>query len=183
MTRARAPRHRASVASCLVVSVAAALPSCAASSAATRLRAGDTWTFSLASIDGNVVDLGNLQENVVLVDFWATWCPPCRKALPLYADLATRHAARGFKVLAIGLDPDAADVRAFAAALPPGLVVLHDPKGRVPRDIGVSAMPTCVLVDRAGRVRHVHEGFRDEDAAMIEALVVSLLDEAPPPGS
>lgn len=112
---------------------------------------------------------------VVYLDLWATWCAPCHRSLPFMDDLQKRLGARGLAVVAVSIDQEAAPLDAFLARQPLGLAIAHDPQGLIPRRLAATAMPTAVLIDRAGIVRHVHGGFRSDDAATLEAEVVRLL--------
>ena len=116
--------------------------------------------------------------NVVLLDVWATWCEPCRDALPMYQDLAKHYAARGLKVYAINVDEDARAIGPFLERTKVVLPVLLDANAAVAeRDLHVNVMPTTVLLDRQGQVRYVHEGFDEEFLAKYQAEIEELLAE------
>lgn len=126
--------------------------------------------------------LSALRGRVVLVDFWASWCAPCRQALPEYGRLQAALAARGFALLAINVDRDPqAGPRLLhqwkLEALVPS--VLHDGEGRIAALYGVSAMPSSYLVDRRGVLRAVHAGFRPSDMSGLRQAVLQLLEEEP----
>lgn len=112
---------------------------------------------------------------VVYLDIWASWCGPCRQSMPFLDDLHKRLGARGLAVVAVSIDSSTAPLDAFLERHKPGFAIGHDPEGRLPRALAVEAMPTAVLIDRSGVARLVHDGFRSEDAAMLEAEVVRLL--------
>jgi len=128
-----------------------------------------------------VVDLagGSLPATagkVVLFDFWASWCAPCKASFPAMAKLQQEYAARGFLVVAISVDEKAAAAAAFAKRLNPPFPILHDRGQTLVREIEVPTMPTSFLVGRDGRVRAVHAGFRGETTVKelregIEALL------------
>lgn len=116
--------------------------------ALTRHPGGEPWT--LASARGRVV----------LLDVWATWCDPCRDALPLYQDLAKEFAGQGLEVYALNVDADARLIDPFLAEAKVSLPVLRDPEARVAEStLAVKLMPTALLIDKKGQVRFVHEGF------------------------
>ncbi len=116
---------------------------------------------------------------VTVVDFWASWCPPCRKLMPLLEELRVSRAAAGLAIVAINVDETRADAERLLQRTPVGYPVAFDPAGDCPARFGVPGMPTTYLVDRAGIVRYVHEGFREGDRAALVADVDALLAEPP----
>jgi cytochrome c biogenesis protein CcmG, thiol:disulfide interchange protein DsbE len=133
--------------------------------------------FILPSDHGQV-DLAALRGRVVYLDFWASWCPPCRKSFPWMSDMQARYGSQGLTVVAVNLDPDRALLAKFLATYPPGFTVAYDPMGGVAELYDVMGMPSSYLIDRAGRIQSRHIGFRDEDAAALEAKIRALLPEA-----
>lgn len=125
--------------------------------------------------DHGKVDLAALKGRVVYLDFWASWCGPCRKSFPWMSDLQARYASQGLSVVAVNLDEDHAQVEKFLAAYPPGFTVAYDPKGTSAEHYDVQGMPSSYLIDRAGRIRARHVGFREADSAAREAEVRKLL--------
>ena len=130
--------------------------------------------FVLPSDNGQV-DLAALKGRVVYLDFWASWCPPCRKSFPWMSDMQARYGSQGFTVVAVNLDPDHAVVSKFLAAYPAGFTVAYDPMGSVAEQYDVMGMPSSYLIDRAGRIQARHVGFREQDAAALEAQIRALL--------
>jgi thiol-disulfide isomerase/thioredoxin len=113
---------------------------------------------------------------VVLVDFWASWCAPCKASFPAYARLFADYRARGLVVIAVSVDEKPDAFAAFVKRLAPPFAVARDEAHELVRQVVVPAMPTCYLVGRDGRVRFVHQGFHDgkSDAALrteIDALL------------
>jgi thiol-disulfide isomerase/thioredoxin len=116
--------------------------------------------------------------NVVLLDVWATWCEPCKDALPMYQDLARHYASRGLKVYALNVDEDARAIPPFLEETKVTLPVLLDANAEVSEKVlRVRGMPTTVLIDRQGRVRYVHEGFAEEYLTKYQAEIEELLAE------
>lgn len=116
--------------------------------------------------------------NVVLLDVWATWCEPCRDALPMYEDLSKHYAARGLKVYALNVDEDTRAIPPFLEETKVTLPVLLDTNAAVSEKVlRVRGMPTTVLLDRQGRVRYVHEGFAEEYLTKFQAEIEELLAE------
>ena len=109
---------------------------------------------------GELWKLSAHRGHVVLLDVWATWCEPCRDALPLYQDLALEFAPRGLEVFTINVDADARLITPFLQEAKVTLPVLLDPEARLAESrLKVKLMPTAFLVDKKGNVRFVHEGF------------------------
>ena len=100
---------------------------------------------------------------VVLVDFWASWCAPCKASFPAYAKLFADYAARGLVIVAVSVDENTAAYAAFVQRFRPPFAALHDRQQLLVRAVNVPAMPTCYLVGRDGRVRFVHAGFHGTD--------------------
>jgi thiol-disulfide isomerase/thioredoxin len=123
--------------------------------------------------------LAELAGKVVYVDFFASWCGPCRQSFPWLADLQRRYGRDGLVVIAVNVDRERADAEAFLGEFPPSFRVHFDPEGRIAERYRVAGMPAAVLIDRHGRVREQHAGFRSRDAEVYERAVRSLLAEAP----
>lgn len=120
--------------------------------------------FGLRALDGKIVELSALRGKVVVLDFWASWCPPCVEKFPLLARLQEAHAARGLQVLAINTEGDDARIRAFVGRhrlADAGIVTLLD-DGRASGAYGVTTIPHVVVVGRDGRIVHVHIGAGGE---------------------
>jgi thiol-disulfide isomerase/thioredoxin len=124
---------------------------------------------------GGVQHLSDLKGKVVYVDFWASWCGPCRQSFPWMNEMQAKYAAKGLQVLAVNLDAKQADGQQFLAQIPAHFAVAFDPKGEAPRRFGVKGMPTSVLVGADGRVLAVHQGFREDERAELEQRLASAL--------
>jgi cytochrome c biogenesis protein CcmG, thiol:disulfide interchange protein DsbE len=125
----------------------------------------------------STVDLNALngKGKVLYVDFWASWCGPCKQSFPWMNEMQAKYAARGLEVVAINVDAKAADAERFLQTTPGKFTVAFDAKGVTPKQFAVKAMPTSYLVGRDGKVLLVHAGFRDADRAALEAAMVSAL--------
>ena len=150
-----------------------------ASTAISAVRIGEEVpSVSLPNIVGtNKVSLSSLRGKVVYVDFWASWCGPCRLSFPQLEALHREFNARGFEVFAISVDREIADARGFLEEMPVSYTVLHDDQGSTPRGFGVLGMPTGYLIDRSGTVRWVHAGFKKSDGPILRDEILKLIEE------
>jgi thiol-disulfide isomerase/thioredoxin len=119
---------------------------------------------------------------VILIDFWATWCAPCRMFTSKLGALQTRYAPQGFTVLGVSTE-DAQDVVAFARSAAIKYPIAVDPSGETTRSYGVTSLPTVVLVDKRGNVRDVAIGYDGDEDARLDAAIRALLAEQPNPGA
>lgn len=123
------------------------------------------------------LDLQRLRGRVVYVDFWASWCTPCRQSFPWMKALESAYGNQGFSLIAVDLDHDRQDAQRFLKAFQPNFTVVFDPAGALAQRFNVLGMPTSVLIDREGRVRYQHVGFMVNQRAEYERQVRSLLAE------
>lgn len=135
--------------------------------------------FDVPSLRGDArLALEQFRGKVVLLDFWASWCTPCGQSLPLYEKLRSDLSGRGFELVAIGLDEDAEDGRAFLERFDVHYPVGSDPEGMVASLYALKGMPYAVLIDRDGVVRATHVGFKPADIAALRAKIEALLEPA-----
>jgi thiol-disulfide isomerase/thioredoxin len=127
--------------------------------------------------EDKTTSLESLRGKVVYLDFFASWCGPCRISLPRLNEIRNELADRGFEVLAVNVDEFEEDALAFLEEIPVDYPVIWDPQGDSPRQYGILGMPTAYLVDREGVIRHVHQGFRKSDTEKVRAMVIELLGE------
>jgi cytochrome c biogenesis protein CcmG/thiol:disulfide interchange protein DsbE len=123
------------------------------------------------------LDLNAYRGRVVYVDFWASWCGPCKQSFPWMQTMKDTYDRAGLTVIAINLDMDRADADKFLDRFHPTFEVRFDPKGKLAEFYKVQVMPTSVLIDRHGVARFTHAGFRPVDGATYEAQVQELLAE------
>jgi cytochrome c biogenesis protein CcmG/thiol:disulfide interchange protein DsbE len=156
-----------------LIGASAAWPSWAAS-------AGEAAPpFALPGLDAPVT-LALLKGRVVLLDFWASWCGPCKQSFPWLAQLQQRHGPAGLRVVAVNVDRQREKADAFLAQVPARFAVAFDPTGEVARLYAIKGMPSSVLVSADGRVLLHHTGFRDDDRAPLEAAVAAALKRVAP---
>lgn len=135
--------------------------------------------FSLASRDGKQVSLADLKGQVVMINFWASWCGPCRQEFPALDQIYAKYKPMGFTLVAINVESEKADAERFLEKTPASFPILFDPDNKVSGNYGVSAMPTTVLVDRQGRVRWQHRAYKPGDEAKyIEQIRAALREKA-----
>jgi cytochrome c biogenesis protein CcmG/thiol:disulfide interchange protein DsbE len=129
-------------------------------------------------LDGKTVRIEDLRGRVVLMDFWATWCDPCRESLPFYADLQRELGPKGLTIAAISIDADDEPVHEYFKT-PPPFLVLRDPDGSIAERMGVSTMPTSFLLDRSGVTQEKMQGFKEEEKEAIRTRIAALLQAQP----
>ncbi len=134
--------------------------------------------FQLVDLNGRRVSLGEMRGRVVFIDFWASWCPPCKKEFPELKKLTEKLRGSNFVTLAVSEDKVRTNMKRFVSEfgeLPSNLIVLHDQKSRAIRKYSVLAMPTSFIIDSAGVVRYVHYGYRETDPEAWRREIETLL--------
>jgi peroxiredoxin len=133
--------------------------------------------FASKSDSGRNVRLSELRGQVVLINFWASWCSPCRQELPLLNKIYTQYRAAGFMLLAVNVDDNRKDAEAMLKRLDLRFPTLFDGSKTVAKLYGVDTMPATLVIDRDGRVRFVHRGYYDGYERKYEQQVRELLKE------
>ena len=118
-----------------------------------------------------------LKGQVAYVDFWASWCVPCRLSMPALDALHRKHGPAGFTVVGVNKDVTEAEAKRFLQRVPVGFALVTDEGDGLAKAFGVKAMPSGYLIDRKGVVRKVHRGFTAETAAVLDTEIQSLLGE------
>ena len=132
--------------------------------------------FAAESLDGSrQLSLRAYRGKVVYLDFWASWCPPCLQSLPLLESLRKEFLADEVQFLAVNLDRDLDQARAFLREHSIGYPSATDPEGRLPESFQIKKMPTSFVIDRDGVIRYVHAGFRPSDIGEIRAQIRRLV--------
>jgi thiol-disulfide isomerase/thioredoxin len=123
------------------------------------------------------LDLSTYRGKVVYVDFWASWCTPCRESFPWLSGMAQQYRTRNFVVIAVNVDHEHQLAQQFLNNTPANFPVIYDPHGDIAASYKIVGMPSAVLIDRSGRVRFRHDGFSLKKRDEYEAHVRTLLAE------
>jgi len=126
---------------------------------------------------GQPSELDVLRGRVVYLDFWASWCEPCRRSFPWMQQLKRSYEAQGLTVIAVNLDRDRADAESFLRRFKPDFQIRFDPTGQWAEQFELRGMPTSIVIDRRGVVRFTHVGFRTDDGPAYTRQVEELLAE------
>ena len=121
-----------------------------------------------------------VEGRVVWVDFWASWCVPCRRSFPWLNSMHRKYGPEGLEIIAVNLDKDRALADRFLAEVPAEFALRFDPAGALAMEFGVQAMPSSFLIDSDGNVLASHSGFRTADTADYERAIQDALSKSPP---
>lgn len=135
---------------------------------------GPAPDFKLASAKG-MVELSKLKGKVVYVDFWASWCTPCRKSFPWLNEINKKYKDQGLEIIGVNLDKSREPIDEFLAKTPAEFTIAYDPSGGAASEYKVMGMPSTYIIDRAGNIAFTHIGFRDKDKDELEGIVKELL--------
>lgn len=131
--------------------------------------------FNLDSSTGSKLGLSELKGQVVMINFWASWCGPCKEEMPLLEQMYRKYKPMGFTLLGVNVEPDPSKAQALLQKTPVSFPILFDRQSQVSKLYNVTNMPSSVLIDRAGNVRYLHHGYKagDENAYLdqIRALM------------
>ncbi len=131
--------------------------------------------FKLPLLDGDdSIALSDYRGKVVLIDFWASWCAPCKKSLPYMQDLDRRF--KDLHLITVNIDDEKENARRFLKEMGVSLTVVHDAQKEVVNAYNIPAMPTAVLVDQYGKIQYVHTGYNEESVRKLEFAVRGLVD-------
>jgi len=135
-------------------------------------------TLPLVSVHnaaGEVLALAELKGKVTYIDFWASWCPPCRESFPFMNELTKRYGKEGLNIVAISVDQDRAAAEKALKRLDPQFQVVFDSSGEAAKAFKLPTMPTSFVVDSEGRVRAIKRGFKNSEKADLEKVIAELL--------
>ena len=131
----------------------------------------------LQQADGTPVPLAAYEGKVLLVDFWASWCVPCKTSFPALDAIYREYQPRGLEVLAVNLDEERRSADAFLSVHPHRMSVLFDPRGTAPVAFGVKGMPSSFVIDRTGTIRFTHMGYSGDVDVRYRQEITQLLSE------
>jgi thiol-disulfide isomerase/thioredoxin len=137
--------------------------------------AGAAQSAPAPAAAGTPIDLAEWKGKVVYLDFWASWCVPCRQSFPWMNTMHQRYARDGLVVVAVNMDQNRPDADAFLRQYPADFTVRFDPRGQLAQGFKLRGMPTSALLGRDGKVLLVHEGFRSKDVAALEDSIRTAL--------
>lgn len=121
--------------------------------------------------------LADLKGKVVYVDFWASWCKPCRQSFPWMNQMQEKYASAGLQIIAINLDAEPDLAQGFLAKVPANMPIVYDPQGKIAKEYQLLGMPSSYLIDKNGQLRLTHKGFFSQKQAQYEQEINSLLSE------
>ena len=133
--------------------------------------------FTLPANSGENLRLAELRGNVVMLNFWASWCGPCRQEMPLLEAMSQRYAAAGFTLLGIDVEEDNTDAIKIVKDLKISYPILFDTENKVSKLYSVETMPTTVMVDKKGKIRYVNHGYKPGDENKYRDQIRELIKE------
>lgn len=134
--------------------------------------------FALAGTDGTV-RLTDYRGKTVYLDFWASWCGPCKQSFPWMNSLQERYAQQGLQVIAVNLDARPDDARSFLASVPASFTIAYDAAGVSAQQYHIKGMPSSILIGPDGKVLSVHAGFNAAARAELEQQIILALGVTP----
>jgi len=138
---------------------------------------GPAPAFTLASRAGQDVSLSQYKGNVVMINFWASWCGPCRQEMPLLESIYKKYNKMGFTMIGVNVEPDSNAANEWLKATPVSFPILYDRDSKVSKLYDVSGMPSTVIIDRSGKLRVLHRGYKPGDENEYLDSIRSLIRE------
>jgi peroxiredoxin len=138
---------------------------------------GPAPQFALAALSGQQAALSQYKGQVVMVNFWATWCGPCQQEMPLLDQMYKKYKPAGFTLIGVNVDKESAPVKDLMARKPVSFPVLLDPANQVSKAYHVDEMPSSVIIDRKGEIRYIHRGYKPGDENEYQDRIRQLIKE------
>ena len=139
---------------------------------------GPAPAFQLTGRGGKAIDLSQFKGQVVMINFWATWCGPCRQEMPLLEDIYKKYKPMGFTLVGVNVEPDAKGAEAWLSKQKPvSFPIAFDTDSKVSKMYKVAGMPSTVFVDRKGNIRVMHKGYKPGDENFYLTQIRSMLKE------
>jgi len=136
---------------------------------------GKAHDFTLKSNSGKNIRLADLRGQVVMLNFWASWCGPCRQEMPLLDELYSRYSGAGFTLLGVNVEADPKEADMLLKEIPVSFPILYDTTSKVSEQYKVSAMPSSVLIDCDGNMSYLHLGYKPGDEKEYQKRIKGLL--------
>ena len=133
--------------------------------------------FELKNLNGEVASLASFKGKTVLLNFWASWCGPCRQEMPLLDAMSQRYSAAGFVLLGIDVEEDNTDAKKIVKDLKISYPILFDTENKVSKLYSVETMPTTVMVDKKGKIRFINHGYKAGDENKYRDQIRELIKE------
>jgi thiol-disulfide isomerase/thioredoxin len=127
--------------------------------------------------DAGTLSIKDIKDQVVYLDFWASWCGPCRQSFPWMNEMQARYGDQGFRVIAINLDDERANADTFLAEVETNFDIAYDPDGKTAESYNLRVMPSSFLIDRDGNIALAHKGFNSRDTASMESKIKELVSK------
>jgi peroxiredoxin len=150
-------RNRIAIAA-IAATLALALPALAGSAGG-----GSAPQFTLGARSGKDVSLAQYRGQVVMINFWASWCGPCRQEMPLLDTIYRKYSKLGFTLLGVNVEPDSQAADEWLQQTPVSFPILYDKESKVSKLYDVAGMPCTVIIDRSGKLRVLHRGYKPGD--------------------
>ncbi|MGB6356376.1 MAG: TlpA disulfide reductase family protein [Steroidobacteraceae bacterium] len=138
---------------------------------------GPAPAFTLTTLTGAPGALSQYKGQVVMVNFWATWCGPCQQEMPLLDQMYKKYKPAGFTLIGVNVDKEAPPVKELMARKPVSFPVLLDPANQVSKAYHVDEMPSSVIIDRKGEIRYIHRGYKPGDENEYQDRIRQLIRE------
>ncbi len=145
--------------------------------AASNVSLNPAADFTVKSLSGKNIKLSEQRGRVVILNFWATWCTPCKKELPYFNDLYQKYRGVGLQVLGVNIDKGTSEVKRMSQDFNLAFPILLDPKGKISDLYLVRSMPTTYVIGKDGMVHHIHWGFGPDEPARYEKEIRALLKQ------